>query len=305
MVEDKKKTLIVLIGPTGIGKTDLSIELAQHFQTEILSCDSRQMFRELKIGTAAPTQEQLAAVPHHFIGHLSIHDYYSAGRYENAVLELLPGLFETKDYALMTGGSGLYVDAVVKGIDNIPRVSDAIREKYMQLLQDKGLEHLQTLVQEIDPAYYAQADTQNAKRLLKALETYEMTGQPYSSLRTNQTKARDFNIVQIGLTMDREKLYERINLRVDLMLEAGLLEEARSYYPFKELNALNTVGYKELFGYFDGAYDLEEAIRLIKRNSRRYAKRQMSWFKRDSSILWFHPTQKEEIIATIGQRHVM
>lgn len=297
----KPNTLVVLIGPTGIGKTDLSLNIAEKLHAEIISCDSRQMYRELKIGTAAPTQEQLNRVHHHFIGNLSIHDYYNASEFEFQTIDKLETLFKTQQFAVMTGGSGLYIDAVVKGIDDLPAIDKDIRNKFLNLLEDKGLTHLQKMVKEIDPDYYQSADINNSKRLLKALEIQEMTGKPYSTFRTNAVKKRSFNIVQIGLQMDRELLYERINKRVDIMLADGLIEEAKTFYPFKDLNALNTVGYKELYGHFDGLYDLDEAIRLIKRNSRRYAKRQITWFKRDTSIKWFHPSQEDEILQSIKE----
>lgn len=297
----KPNTLVVLIGPTGIGKTELSLSIAESLNAEIISCDSRQMYRELKIGTAAPTQDQLSRVPHHFIGNLSIHNYYNASAFEEQTIEKLDTLFKHNQYAVMTGGSGLYIDAVVKGIDELPTINLDIRQKYLDLLEEKGITHLQELVKEADLEYYNTADINNSKRLLKALEIKEMTGKPYSSLRTNSVKTRSFNIIQIGLQMDRELLYERINKRVDIMLEDGLVNEAKTFYQHKALNSLNTVGYKELYGHFDGLYDMEEAIRLIKRNSRRYAKRQITWFKRDDSILWFHPNEKDKIIQAIKE----
>lgn len=293
------KTLAVIIGPTGIGKTDLSIDIAKKLNCQIISCDSRQMYRELKIGTAVPTKKQLSEIKHHFIGNLSIHDYYNAAEFEFQAIDLLDELFKSNDYALMTGGSGLYVNAVVKGIDELPTVSKEVREELINDLNTRGLEYLQELVRDIDPEYFEIADINNSKRILKALEVYRMTGKKYSSLRTDSSKERPFKIKQVGLTMDRDELYERINLRVDLMLEAGLIDEARQFHQYKSYNSLNTVGYKELFGYFDGEYNLDEAIRLIKRNSRRYAKRQLSWFNRDKSIEWFHPKEKNKIITYI------
>ena len=297
MTKITQKTLVVLLGPTGIGKTDLSIEIAKELDTDIISCDSRQMYRELKIGTAVPEPLQLAQVRHHFIGNLSIHDYYNASEFEFQANDLLSKMFKFKDYAVMTGGSGMYIDAVVKGIDELPTIDTEVREKFLKMYADYGIEKLREELKKIDPEFYEQVDINNAKRVIKGLEVFEMTGKKYSSLRTDSKKERPFKIVQIGLEMDREELYNRINLRVDKMLEAGLVEEARRFYPYKDLNALNTVGYKELFGYFDGDYDLSEAIRLIKRNSRRYAKRQITWWNRDKSIKWFHPSQKSEILA--------
>lgn len=291
-----EKNLIVIVGPTGIGKTNLSIEIAEQLNAEIISCDSRQMYRELKIGTAVPTPKQLAQVQHHFIGNLSIHDYYNAAQFETEVLFLLERIFKYSNYALMVGGSGLYVDAVTKGIDDLPTISKEVRKKLQEEYEEKGLLYLQERLKKIDKDYYKVADLNNSKRVLKALEVYEMTGKKYSELRTETVKKRNFLIKKIGLTMDREKLYERINRRVDEMIEEGLVEEAKQFLPYKNKNSLNTVGYKELFGYFSGEYDLNEAIRLIKRNSRHYAKRQLSWFHRDKEIEWFSPFQKEEIL---------
>lgn len=298
------KTLVVIVGPTGIGKTDLSLDVATALSAEIISCDSRQMYRELVIGTAAPDFDQLTRVKHHFIGNLSIHDYYNASNFEFETLELLTRLFETSNYAVMVGGSGLYADAVIKGIDDLPAVDQEIRKTIMDRLEVEGAEILRRELRRVDPEYYNSSDIYNTKRVMKALEVYFQTGQKYSSFRTAEVKQRPFNIVTIGLEMDRDTLYERINLRVDKMLEAGLLDEVRQFYPYKQYNSLNTVGYKEIFGYFDGEYDLEEAIRLIKRNSRHYAKRQLTWFKRDKSIYWFHPSQFDEIVKTIRNNSV-
>jgi len=295
----KQNTLAVILGPTGIGKTDLSIEVAKELNAEIISCDSRQMYRELKIGTAVPEPIQLEQVKHHFIGNLSIHDYYNASEFEFETLNLLTNLFKHKKYAVMTGGSGLYIDAVVNGIDELPTIDKNIRKNLLDKLQNHGVEKLKEQLQQVDPDYYASADLNNPKRILKALEVFEMTGKPYSSLRTNTKKERPFNIIKIGLKMERGELYNRINLRVDKMLEAGLIDEAKQFFAYKHLNSLNTVGYKELFGYFNKDYDLQEAIRLIKRNSRRYAKRQITYWNRDKTIQWFHPSQKTEILQEI------
>lgn len=298
-IKKKDNTLVVILGPTGIGKTDLSIEIAKTLNTEILSCDSRQMYRELKIGTAVPEPQQLAAIQHHFIGNLSIHDYYNVSLFEQQALEKLTRLFKYQDFAVMTGGSGLYIDALVKGIDDRPAVNPNVRANLLNRLKTEGLEILQEELKKIDPEYYEIADIQNSKRIIKALEVYYSSGKLYSSFRSNQVKERSFNIIQIGLQMEREELYQRINLRVDKMVEAGLVEEARQFFPHRHLNALNTVGYKELFDHFAGNYDLDEAIRLIKRNSRHYAKRQMTYWNRDKSIHWFHPSQKQEILNFI------
>jgi tRNA dimethylallyltransferase len=299
MTNQKQNTLVVILGPTGIGKTDLSIEIAKTLDTHIISCDSRQMYRELRIGTAVPEPWQLAEIQHHFIGNLSIHDYYNASEFEFQTLELLEKLFKIKKYAVMTGGSGLYIDAVVKGIDDLPTIDTKVREKYLKMYKSHGIDKLKKELKKVDPEFYNIVDLNNYKRILKALEVFEMTGKPYSQLRTNSKKERPFNIIQIGLNMERQELYNRINMRVDKMIEAGLVDEAKQFYQYRNLNALNTVGYKELFGYFDGSYDLQEAVRLIKRNTRHYAKRQLTWWNRDKSIIWFHPSQKEEILNFI------
>lgn len=289
------KTLVVIVGATAVGKTSTSIAIAKYLKTEIISADSRQLFKEMYIGTAVPEQEELNIVPHHFIQNLSIQDYYSSYDYERDVLCLLEELFIKYDTVVLTGGSMLYVDAVCKGIDDIPTISTRIREKVEEDYKKHGLEYLQKQLQQLDPVFYEQVDLQNPKRLLHAVEVCLEAGKPYSSLRKNQIKERPFNIVKIGLDRDREELYARINSRVDIMIASGLEQEAKRLYPLKGLNALKTVGYKEWFGYFDGEYDREEAVRLLKRNSRHYAKRQLSWFRRDESIQWFHPNNVETI----------
>lgn len=293
------KLLVVLLGPTAVGKTDTTIAVAKHFQTEILSADSRQFFQEMSIGTAVPEPEQLAAVKHHFIQHLSIQDYYSSYDYEQDAIALAIKLFEKKDVLLLTGGSMLYIDAICKGIDDIPTISAEIRKKVEADYEEKGLGDLQQQLRSLDPDFYEQIDLLNPKRVLHAVEICLQAGKPYSELRRNQAKKRPFRILKIGLNRNREELYERINRRVDLMLATGLIEEVRALYQYRGLNALKTVGYKELFGYFAGEYDKEEAIRLIKRNSRHYAKRQLSWFRRDEEIIWFHPENVDEIIACV------
>ncbi|MGE0088968.1 MAG: tRNA (adenosine(37)-N6)-dimethylallyltransferase MiaA [Bacteroidales bacterium] len=297
------KTLIAIIGPTGIGKTDLSINIAKKLSTEILSCDSRQVYKELKIGTAVPSESQLQKVTHHFVGHKSIHDYYNASMFEIEALEILEILFRKYNQVIMTGGSGLYINAVCHGIDDLPGVDQELRKELLQRLQNEGVESLRMQLKLIDPEYYKQADTRNPKRILKALEVTLQTGKPYSSFLTNSKKERNFSIIKIGLQRDRDELYERINQRVDQMISEGLLEEAKSFYPFKYLNSLNTVGYKELFDYFDGNISLEKAIELIKRNSRHYAKRQISWFGRDKGIHWFHPDDEDRIVEFINKSH--
>ncbi len=294
------KTLIVIVGPTGIGKTDFAIYLAKVLKTEIISADSRQVFKELKIGTAVPSDQQLSEVKHHFIGNISIHDYYNASIYEFAVIELLNTLFETMETAVLVGGSGMYIDAVCNGIDDLPDIDPEIRLFLNEKYKNEGIESIRFELNKLDPEYYKIVDLKNPKRILKGLEICMMTGRTYTSHRKAIKKERNFNLIKIGLQMDREKLYERIDKRVDEMFEQGLLDEAKTFYPYKEINALNTVGYKELYDHFDGEYDLEKAIELIKRNSRRYAKRQLSWFMRDKEINWFEPTEKEKIIDYIN-----
>jgi len=282
----KEKKLIILLGPTGVGKTELSLQMAEELGTEIISCDSRQMYREMKIGTAAPTEEELKRVPHHFIGHLSIHDYYSCGRFEIDALAKCNELFQSHDTVIMTGGSMLYIDAVCKGIDDIPNIDEELRQSLLERYQNEGIENIRQELKILDPDYYKIVDLQNHKRIIHALEVCIQSGKPYSSFRSESVKKRPFTIEKIGLNRPREVLYDRINKRVDTMMENGLLEEAKSLYPFKGLNALNTVGYKELFNYFDGIWTLDFAIQMIKQNSRRYAKKQLTWFNRDSEITW-------------------
>jgi tRNA dimethylallyltransferase len=293
------KTLINLVGPTGIGKTDLGIFMATKLNTEIISADSRQFYKELKIGTAAPDENQLAAIKHHFVGHLSIHDYYNASMFEFKVIELLDELFKYRKTVLMVGGSGMYVDAVCKGIDDLPEIDQEIRKQLQEKYEKEGIESLRFELKRLDPEYYAIVDLKNSKRILKGLEICLMTGKTYTSFRKAVVKERGFNILKIGLNLDREKLYQRIDARVNRMIESGLVDEAMTFYPHKHINALNTVGYKELFDLFDGMYDLNKAIELIKRNSRRYAKRQLSWFGRDKEIKWFEPDKKNEILDFI------
>lgn len=294
-------TLIVLIGPTGVGKTELSLRLAEHFRTCIVSADSRQLYADLKIGTAAPTPEQLQRVPHHFVGTLRLTDYYSAAQYEAEVLNLLEKLFTEHDTVLLTGGSMMYVDAICKGIDDIPTVDAETRQLMLQKYEAEGLENLCAELKLLDPEYYRQVDLKNPKRVIHALEICYMTGKTYTSFRTNSPKERPFRIVKIGLTRDREELYDRINRRVDMMVEEGLVEEARQVYPYRALNSLNTVGYKEVFKYLDGEWTLPFAIEKIKQNSRIYSRKQMTWFKRDKEIRWFHPEQEAEILEYCRQ----
>ncbi|MRT91353.1 tRNA (adenosine(37)-N6)-dimethylallyltransferase MiaA [Ancylomarina sp. 16SWW S1-10-2] len=296
------KTLIVLLGPTGVGKTDLSIRIARHYNTEITSSDSRQVYREMRIGTAVPEKEQLEAVKHHFIHTHSIHDYFSSWECEQKTLALLKNQFKDKDQMLMVGGSMMYIDAVCNGIDLIPTISPEIRKEVCDRYEEKGLEAIQAELKELDPVFYEQVDLHNAKRVVHAVEVCLMSGKPYSSLRTNKAKERDFKIIKIGLNRDRAELYDRINQRVDIMMKEGQEEEAKSLFEFCDLNSMNTVGYKELFEYFRGNISLDKAIELIKRNSRHYAKRQLSWFRRDEKIQWFHPDQEDEIIAYLDEQ---
>lgn len=299
---NSKPTLIVLIGPTGIGKTDLSLNIAEHYNTEIISADSRQLYADLKIGTAAPTPEQLARVKHHFVGTLQLTDYYSAAQYEAEVMKKLDELFKRHNVIVLTGGSMMYVDAVCKGIDDIPTVDEETRKTLMQHYENVGLERLCAELKILDPEYYDIVDKKNPKRVIHALEICYMTGQTYTSFRTSQTKERPFNIIKVGLRREREELYERINKRVDIMMEDGLLEEAKSVYQYKDLNSLNTVGYKEMFKYLDGEWELPFAIEKIKQNSRIYSRKQVTWFKRDTDITWFHPDDTDNIISFIEER---
>ena len=294
-----KTFLIVLLGPTGVGKTDVSLEIAGKLSCEIISADSRQFFREMKIGTAVPTDQQLNTITHHFIRFLPVEEYYSSSLFERDVLDLLPRLFINNNTVLMSGGSALYIDAVCDGIDDIPDVDPVIRQKYVSKYRQEGIEGLRVALKLLDPEHYARVDLKNYKRIIRALEICETTGQPYSSFLKKQKRARDFKIIKIGLERNRVDLYSRINQRVDDMIKMDLEEEARHLLKFRNLNALNSVGYKEFFDYFDGKISREKAIELIKRNSRRFAKRQISWWARDKNIKWFKPDQVQEIIQFI------
>ena len=295
-------TLIVLIGPTGVGKTELSLRLAEAFRTCILSADSRQLYADLPIGTAAPTPEQLARVKHYFVGTLRLTDYYSAAQYEADALRLLGELFATHSTVVLTGGSMMYVDAVCKGIDDIPTVDADTRQLLLQKYETEGLDRLCAELRLRDPEYYRVVDLKNPKRVIHALEICYMTGRTYTSFRTRTAKERPFRILKVGLTRDREELYDRINRRVDQMMDDGLLDEARRVYPLRACNSLNTVGYKELFKYIDGEWTLPFAVEKIKQNSRIYSRKQMTWFKRDADIRWFHPDQEAEILAYLRER---
>ena len=294
-----EKTLIVITGPTAVGKTALCLDVAKHFHIPVINADSRQIFQELKIGTATPTEEQMQQVHHDFVGMLGLDDYYSASLFEQQVLELLDRQFLTSDYALMAGGSMMYIDAVCNGIDDIPTIDDLTRTMMKQRLADEGLEALCEELRQRDPEYYEIVDRQNPRRVVHALEICLMTGKTYTSFRKREKRQRPFGIIKIGLNRPREELYDRINRRVDQMMADGLLEEAKALYPKRHLNALNTVGYKELFDYIDGRWPLEEAVERIKGNTRRYARKQLTWFKKDESIRWFHPDETETIIKYI------
>jgi len=291
--------LIVILGPTGVGKSDLSVEIASHFNTEIISADSRQFYWEMTIGTAVPAENQLNRVKHHFIKFLSVKDYFSSSLFERAVLELLPSLFTKNRIVVITGGSGMYIDAVCKGIDDIPDIDPAIREKYNEKYREEGIESLRRELKLLDPDYYARVDLKNHKRIIRALEIFESTGRRYSEFLTKKSADRDFCIIKIGLEREREDLYRRINARVDDMVENGLENEARGLFDLRDLNPLKSVGYREFFDFFEGRISKEKAIELIKRNSRRYAKRQITWWSRDMEIVWFNPEQVQEIIGYI------
>ncbi len=289
-------TLIVVLGPTGVGKSAVALSLASHFNCEIISADSRQFYREMTIGTATPPDSFLNLVKHHFIKFISVKTYYSSSLFERDVLGLLPSLFEKNRIAIMAGGSGMYIDAVCKGIDDIPDVDPTVREKYNNLFREEGLEGLRRALKLLDPEYYSNVDLRNHKRIIRALEICETTGRPYSSFRTRRKVRRDFDIIKIGLKKERKILYEMINRRVDQMISQGLEDEAESLYQHRELNALKCVGYREFFDFFDGKISKDKAIELIKRNSRRYAKRQMTWWAKDDEIHWFDPDSLPDII---------
>lgn len=299
-MQPKRKTLLTIVGPTAIGKTRMAIALATHFGTEILSCDSRQFFKELRIGTAVPSAEELMAAPHHFIQHKSIFEAYSVGDFERDAIALLDKLFKKHDVVVMVGGSGLYAKAIIDGLDDFPEVDEVIRQELNEAYAQKGIEYLQELLKTLDEVQYNQMDVQNPQRLIRALEVCRASGKPYSSFLQRKEKQRDFTSVQIGLTADRTEVYERINKRVDMMLEEGLLIEAQDMMPYKHLNALQTVGYKELFSFFEGECSFEAAIEAIKMNTRRFAKRQFTWFQKDKRIKWFdYRSSLEEAVLGI------
>jgi tRNA dimethylallyltransferase len=294
--------LILVVGPTAVGKTDLCLKLAKKFQTEILSCDSRQFYREMNRGTAKPSVDELAEAPHHFINNLSITDAYDVRKYEEEALDLLGNLFQKHRVVILTGGTGLFADVVVNGMDAIPEVAPEIREEIIQEYQSKGLTWLQVAVQEVDPEFYAQVDRANPQRLMRALEIWRGTGLKFSSFRTKNKVKRPFEVIKIGLDRPREELYRRIDSRMEQMLAKGLFAEAEGLFEKRGLNALQTLGYTEIFDFLEGKYDKEELIRLLKRNSRRYAKRQLTWFRRDPLIHWFHPSEEREILAFLANQ---
>lgn len=296
-----QKTVYFVVGPTAVGKTSFAIQLAKHLDAEIISADSRQFYREMNIGTATPSVEELRQVKHHFIANLSIHQAYNVSSFEQDALARLEELFQSNDSVVVVGGSGLYLDALAYGIDDLPDASEELRMDLKQLYDNEGIEALQTQLEKLDPVFYTQIDKQNPKRLLRALEVCLTTGKPYSDLRIGEKKKRNFNIRWIGLEQDREQLNKRINLRVDLMLEAGLLEEVKELYPHKALNALNTVGYKEFFLWLDGKESFDWAVEKVKTNSRRYAKRQMTWFRKNEDIQWFKVSDFPEFSILINQ----
>ncbi len=292
------KTLIIIAGPTAVGKTALSVQLANHFNCPILSFDSRQFYNEMTIGTAKPNPEELSAAEHHFIGNLSIHERYTAGMFERDALAKLAEIYTTHSVCIAVGGSGLYIDALAFGIDDIP-ANDEIRVHFHKRWADEGLDQLKAELQEIDPDYYAIADLMNPRRVIRALEVFKITGRTYTELRKKTAKIRPFNMIWLGLNLPREVLFERINNRVDQMMTNGLLEEVAALLPHQECKALNTVGYSELFSYLNGEIDLERATELIKRNSRQYAKRQLTWFKKNELVNWYNPTDFHKIIEEI------
>ena len=297
-----EKYLIVIAGPTAIGKTDLSLSIAKKYDTDILSCDSRQFYKEMNIGTAVPSIDELAQVKHHFIQNLSIEQNYSVGKFELDALKKIEELHQTKDVLVMVGGSGLYIDAVCRGLDDFPEVPKELRDELNLRFKNEGIEPLKAQLIELDPEYHEEVDKANPHRIIRALEICISTGKSFSSFRKQQKKKRKFKTIKLILSRDREVLYSRINQRVDMMMAEGLLEEAKNVYEYRENNALQTVGYKELFTYFDGEWDLETAISEIKKNTRRYAKRQMTWFRRDPETVFFNPSDESEIMNYLEEQ---
>jgi tRNA dimethylallyltransferase len=294
-----KKTLIVIVGPTAIGKTALAIKLAQFFNTEIISADSRQFFKEMAIGTAKPDASELTQAPHHFIDSHSVSTLFSTGDFEVEAIQLIDQLFKQHDQLIMVGGSGLYINAVCNGLDELPEIDLNIREQLNQQFATEGIGNIRKRLQQLDPEYFEKVDQSNPQRMIRGLEVVLSTGRKLSSFQTNTKKERPFDIIKIGLNTDRKLLYDRINQRVDAMIENGLIEEVKSLLPFRQYNALNTVGYSEIFDYLDGKTDLQTAVDAIKQNTRRFAKRQLTWFRRDEATKWFEPNEVEEVIAYI------
>jgi len=302
LLTKRDNVLIAVLGPTAVGKTAIAILLAQHFGAEIISADSRQFYKRMPIGTAQPDKDELAAIKHHFIDFLTVETNFSAGQFEQAALQKLEDLFKKSKIAVVAGGSGLYVNALLEGLDEMPNVKDGLRDELIQAFEENGIEYLQELLKAKDPKYYEEVDENNPHRLIRGLEVVMSTGKSILDFRGKPKKQRPFKVIKVGLQMEREQLYERINLRVDKMLEAGLENEAKSFYEKKNLNALQTVGYQELFSFFDGEIDKAEAIRLIKRNTRRFAKRQLTWLRKDEEINWFEPKDSSKIIAFIQEQ---
>jgi len=301
-MKNNKKTLVVVVGPTAVGKTAAAIKLAQHFDTEILSADSRQFYKEMNIGTAKPDEQELLAAKHHFINSHSIQEDYSAGDFERDALQLLASLFEKKDVVIMVGGSGLFVRAVCEGLDDLPKAPEGVREALNKQFEIAGLAPLKERLKEIDPAYYAIADIDNPQRVIRALEVFEASGNTMSFYQKKEVEKRPFEVITIGLNTDRQQLYNRINLRVDKMIHKGLVEEVKSLSNYRTKPAMLTVGYSEIFQYLDGAISFEEAIDKVKQNSRRYAKRQITWFKKYGNTVWFEPTETHEIITFLEEK---
>ena len=298
----RRPTLIVIVGPTGSGKTSLSIDIARHYSAPIISTDSRQVYRGMAIGTAQPSAEELATAEHHFIADREIFDDFNCGRYEQEALARLEELFSKHDVVVTVGGSGLYIQALCDGLDALPEADDELRQELKHRLENEGIESLVAQLRELDEKYVDEVDVYNPQRIVRALEVCLVSGRPYSELRRGSVAQRNFDIIKVGTEMDREVLYDRINRRVDIMLRNGLLSEVEALLPYRHLNSLQTVGYREFFDYFDGKCSLEESVELVKRNSRRYAKRQMTWFRRDESIAWFSPERVEEIIEYIDSK---
>ncbi len=302
MNNSENKFLIVIAGPTGIGKTNLAIQLAEEYNTEIISADARQFYKEMHIGTAKPDAELLATINHHFINNISIHDSYSVGQYEQEALQIIDRLFTVHNVVILVGGSGLYIDAIINGLDNLPASDAEIRKQVIALYETKGLEYLQEYISENDPEYFQIADIQNPQRLMRAMEVILQTGKAYSSFRRKNIAKRNFNSIQICLDMEREKLYQQINTRVDVMMQNCLLQEAEQLFSYRHLNALQTVGYKELFEFMEDKSTLETAINKIKQNTRNYAKRQLTWFRKDKNYTWFNPLTLAEIKNYIKEK---